>query len=111
MAPAADHNFPGPLGRPVCAAGLICHNGGMPAELRFPLYALADATTTETIFKGRQKDRRLVLFTSAEKASDYRSRLNRPASVVKLKEPKDVRMLLSQQGQAPFDVEIDPTED
>jgi len=83
----------------------------MPAELRFPLYALADATTTETIFKGRQKDRRLVLFTSAEKASDYRSRLNRPASVVKLKEPKDVRMLLSQQGQAPFDVEIDPTED
>ncbi|HEX6960734.1 MAG TPA: hypothetical protein VF175_02625 [Lacipirellula sp.] len=81
----------------------------MPAELQFPLYALADAYTAKTVYGGSAKSRRLLLFTSAEKASYYRRTRDLAASVVRLREPRDVRILLSAQEQdGPFDVEIDP---
>lgn len=84
----------------------------MPADLRFPLYALADASTSKTVFRGPPQDRRLLLFTTAEYASRYRSRVNLTTSVVKLKEPKDLRALLAQQAEeSTFSVEIDPPED
>jgi len=84
----------------------------MPADLRFPLYALADAPTSKTVFRGPPNDRRLLLFTTAERASRYRSGLHLTASVVKLKEPKDLRSLLAQQAEeSTFGVEIDPAED
>jgi hypothetical protein len=84
----------------------------MPVDLRFPLYALADIQTTNTVFRGSKDDRRLLLFTTAESASRYRSKLELNASVVKLREPKDLRILLSMQSQTPkFNVEIDPPEE
>jgi hypothetical protein len=84
----------------------------MRVDLRFPLYALADIQTTQTLFRGEVGDRRLLLFTTAENASRYRSKLELNASVVKLREPKDLRILLSMQSQTPkFNVEIDPPDE
>jgi hypothetical protein len=84
----------------------------MPARLQFPLYALADFDTSKTVFRGVPGDRRLLVFTTAEKASHYRSSLQLTASVVKLKEPRDLRILLSIQTEEPgFGVEIDPAQD
>jgi len=84
----------------------------MPAELRFPLYALTDIKTTKTVFGGNAKDRRMLLFTTAENASHYRWKLDLAASVVRLKEPKDLRMLLALQGEdVTFGVEFDPSGD
>jgi hypothetical protein len=84
----------------------------MPVDFRFPLYALADIQTTKTVYRGEKGDRRLLLFTTAENASRYRSKLELAASVVKLREPKDLRILLSMQSQTPaFSIEIDPPED
>jgi hypothetical protein len=81
----------------------------MPAELQFPLYALADASTAKTVYGNHAKRPRLLLFTSAEKASGYRRVRDLAASVVRLREPQDLRILLSAQENAePFDVEIDP---
>jgi hypothetical protein len=52
-----------------------------------------------------------VLFTTAEKASRYRRMCELSASVVRLKETRDLRTLLSAQDKSePFDVEIDPNE-
>jgi hypothetical protein len=83
----------------------------MPADLRFPLYALADLGTSKTVFRGSANDLRMLLFTSAENASHYRASQELSASVVRLREPKDLRMLLSLQGdQVTFGVEIDPAE-
>lgn len=83
----------------------------MPVNLQFPLYALADMLTAQTIFNGTYNIRRMLLFTSAEKASRYRSNRQLDASIVKLREPKDLRMLFSlQDGKPTFDVEIDPAE-
>jgi len=80
----------------------------MPAELRFPLYSLTDSTTEKTIFKHSENDRRLLLFTTAEKASRYRASLGDPALIVKLKEPNDLRSLLASQGdESAFSIEID----
>jgi hypothetical protein len=83
----------------------------MPGRLEFPLYALAHLETSKTVFRGVPGDRRLLLFTTAENASRYRSALQLTASVVKLKEPRDLRILMSIQTEEPgFGVEIDPPE-
>lgn len=83
----------------------------MPAELQFPLYALADIATSKTVYGGPAKKPRLLLFTSAEKASDYRRRKELAASVIRLREPRDLRILLSLQDKtSDFDVEIDAGE-
>jgi hypothetical protein len=80
----------------------------MPAELRFPLYSLADAATEKTIFTGAKNDRRLLLFTTAERANRYGATLECTASIVRLKEPSDLRILLASQGDEPaFNIEID----
>lgn len=81
----------------------------MPKELRFPLFALADRTSAKYVFSEDSSDRRLLLFTTAENASRYRSIRDSSLSVVKLKEPNDLRTLIATQGEAPtFGVEIDP---
>jgi hypothetical protein len=75
------------------------------------MYALADLKTSKTVFAGDAHGLRMLLFTSAENASRYRTSRELSASVVRLKEPKDLRMLLSLQGdQVTFGVEIDPAE-
>ncbi|HEX6963894.1 MAG TPA: hypothetical protein VF175_18650 [Lacipirellula sp.] len=80
----------------------------MPVELQFPLYALADIATSQTVYGGSGKRPRLLLFTSAEKASNYRRRRELVASVIRLREPRDLRILLSLQDKtSDFDVEID----
>jgi hypothetical protein len=81
----------------------------MAVDLQFPLYALADIATSKTVYGGPATKRRLLLFTSAEKASDYRMRKELAASVIRLREPRDLRILLSlQEKDDAFDVEIDP---
>jgi sigma54-dependent transcription regulator len=83
----------------------------MAAQLQFPLYALAEFNTAQTVFGEAEGRRRLLLFTTAEKASRYRRMHDLAASVVRLKETRDVRTLLSaQDDREPFDVEIDPDE-
>ena len=83
----------------------------MPSQLQFPLYALAEFTTAKTIFGESDGRRRLLLFTTAERASRYRRTRDLAASVVRLKETRDVRTLLSSQDKSEqFDVEIDPEE-
>jgi hypothetical protein len=83
----------------------------MAAQLQFPLYALAEFNTAQTVFGEAEGRRRLLLFTTAEKASRYRRMRDLAASVVRLKETRDVRTLLSAQDKSePFDVEIDPDE-
>jgi hypothetical protein len=69
---------------------------------------LTDSTTEKTIFKHSENDQRLLLFTTAEKASRYRASLADPALVVKLKEPSELRSLLASQGdESAFSIEID----
>jgi hypothetical protein len=83
----------------------------MTAQLQFPLYALAEIYTAKTVFAEGPGRRRLLLFTSAENASRYRRAHELAASVVRLKETRDVRTLLSAQDkEEPFEVEIDPEE-
>ena len=83
----------------------------MPVELHFPLYALADIATSKTVYGGPASKPRLLLFTSAERASNYRRRRDLAASVVRLREPRDLRILLSLQDRdIEFDVEIDADE-
>ncbi len=83
----------------------------MPGQFQFPLYALAEFHSAKTIFGESALSRRLLLFTTAEKASQYRRARDLAASVIRLREPRDVRTLLSVQDKnAPFDVEIDPDE-
>ena len=84
----------------------------MPKELRFPLYALADRMSAKYVFSEDTSERRLLLFSTAENASRYRSRKDDALSVVKLKVPNDLRTLIATQGAAPiFGLEIDPVVD
>jgi hypothetical protein len=81
----------------------------MSATFRFPLYALKEADGAGALFRQREGERRLLLFTSAENASDYRNRESAGRTMIRLAAPEDLRNLLAAHAVDPeFKIEIDP---
>lgn len=82
----------------------------MAGRLRFPLYVFRALGESVAVFKVRDGEKHLALFTSAENASQYRNAHATNAQIVRLKEPGELRdvLLAHREEVADFKVIVDP---
>lgn len=82
----------------------------MADRFRFPLYVFRALNESGVVFKERDGEKHLPLFTSAENASQYRNTHPPDTQIVRLKEPSELRdvLLAHQEVEADFKIIVDP---
>jgi len=83
----------------------------MPHSLRFPLYIFRSAGSSNVVFKERDGEKQLPLFTSAENANDYRNGESMDVQITRLTTPSELRDLLLDHRESfgEFKIAMDPT--